>query len=339
MGTKESFKKKLFKKAEVRQAKLKIGLYGRQGSGKTFTSLTFASRLGKKVSAIDTEYNMDIFATKFNFDIIKTRSLSTIIEILKSDEIKEYDVLIIDSLTHIWEDAQNSYIEALKKSKKFKERQRGEDEDLAFQDWKKVKRPYKKMIGLMLSLPLHVIFTTRESYVYEMKDTDQGKQLTVVGEKMDAERGTAYEPTMLFHMINENGKCKAVVEKDRTDTIQGKSFINPSFEILEAAMKKLGKKHTIDLPDESNSTDLYENEMNKDGDFPDVPATEPVYKDFSPDDQKRISSSIEAIVLKVADKKNMKFNDVWKQAFNGHKIDNLTKPQLQQIYKYVNSQI
>lgn len=45
----------LFKKAERKQAKLRLGLVGPAGSGKTFSALQIASGLGGKVAVIDTE--------------------------------------------------------------------------------------------------------------------------------------------------------------------------------------------------------------------------------------------------------------------------------------------
>ena len=45
----------VFKKAERKQAKLRLGLTGPSGSGKTYAALVLARNIGKKVAVIDTE--------------------------------------------------------------------------------------------------------------------------------------------------------------------------------------------------------------------------------------------------------------------------------------------
>ena len=83
-----------FKKAEPKQAYLKVGFYGLPGSGKTLTALLIAEGLakksGKRVAYIDTERGTDFYAQavekraihpeSFDFDALYSRSLLDALE-------------------------------------------------------------------------------------------------------------------------------------------------------------------------------------------------------------------------------------------------------------------
>ena len=241
-----------FTKASTKQAKLKLGIYGDTGSGKTYTALNVATKLGK-VALVDTEHSSDFYAARFDFDVIHTRSLKTLIDILNSKELGKYDVLVVDSITHFWEDAQESYIKALENSPKPKDRERAKAGQIEFQDWRHIKRPYKHMVARLLALDMHVIFCGRQASEYEMK----AGQLSQVGVRMKAESETPYEPAVLVHMQLKNGKNVAIVEKDRSNTIMGKEFEYPTFAMVKPILQKLGKKHDVSEGDDGESAELY----------------------------------------------------------------------------------
>jgi len=46
----------MFKKAERKQAKLRLALAGPSGSGKTFSALLMAKGLGGRIAVVDTEH-------------------------------------------------------------------------------------------------------------------------------------------------------------------------------------------------------------------------------------------------------------------------------------------
>jgi hypothetical protein len=313
-------KKMIFKKAEVEEAKLKIGIYGEPGSGKTFTSLKLATGLGKKIAAIDTEYNMNIYANDFDFYVIETSSLKEVIEVLESKEIDDFDVLIIDSITHLWEDAQNSYLEALKKSKDPRKRQRGEEGDIQFQDWAAIKKPYKKLLNLILEQDKHIIFTGRLKNEYDYNK--QSKQLIKSGERMDTERGTEYEPSILLKMVN-NGSNKAIVLKDRTNTIQGKTFDKPDITMLKEALKKLGKTHKVkvhdqdayseDLFDDNNvNTNTIKEKINKKKEKDNGK----LFKDLPKNKQIEIATSIDPLIKQIAEETDGTIQETKEQLLN-----------------------
>jgi KaiC/GvpD/RAD55 family RecA-like ATPase len=114
---------KLFQKAKSEQAYFKAALYGKAGTGKTLTSLLWAEGLAardkKRVAYIDTErgtefYAMDIAQRKvhpkaFDFDRLITRSIMETVEAVESIDPAEHSVVVIDSITHLWEAARAAY--------------------------------------------------------------------------------------------------------------------------------------------------------------------------------------------------------------------------------------
>ena len=100
-----------FKKATKKQAKLRLALFGVSGAGKTYSALRLAAGLAQEngtIAVIDTENHTACkYSDRFNFDVCEceTPSINNILLLLK--DASEYDVLIIDSLSHAWEELLN----------------------------------------------------------------------------------------------------------------------------------------------------------------------------------------------------------------------------------------
>ena len=229
-----------FRKAKAEQAALKIGLYGAAGSGKTFTALLCAEGLSKaynkKIAFVDTERGTDFYCKNvserkihpeaFDFDAIYTKSITEVTSAIVSINPQEYGVIIIDSITHIWEAAKQAY--------SGKETKAG---TIPFQAWAKIKKPYKDLLNMLLSSQYHVFICGRQGNDFQ-EDDDTG-ELKNVGTKMKAEGETAYEPHILIHMEsvkNKNSHEQAVItafaEKDRTGILAGRTILNPNFDNL-----------------------------------------------------------------------------------------------------------
>lgn len=229
-----------FRKAKAEQAALKIGFYGAQGSGKTFTSLLIAEGLAerskKKIAFVDTEHGTDFYCKRvpertahpeaFEFDALYTRSLTEVLDAVKSLDPKEYAVVVIDSMTHVWEAAKAAY-----------DGKQTKIGTIPFQAWAKIKKPYKELMAYLLSSPMHVLFCGRQGVEYETDE--ESEELKAVGYKMKAEGETPYEPHILIRMesvrakkTNETATIYAYAEKDRTGVLQGRTFANPTFNSL-----------------------------------------------------------------------------------------------------------
>jgi hypothetical protein len=229
-----------FRKAKAEQAALKMGIYGPPGSGKTFTSLLIAEGLGvvsgKRVAYVDTERGTDFYCKNvpsrsvhpqaFDFDALYTRSLTEVLSSVKGLDPKEYGVVVLDSVTHLWEAAIAAY---------------GGNQTRAgtipMHAWGKIKRPYKDLMATLLSSQMHVVICGRQGTEYTTDE--ETEELKAVGLKMKAEGETAYEPHILIRMeaikpkkTHELATIVAYAEKDRTGVLAGRSFVNPTFETL-----------------------------------------------------------------------------------------------------------
>lgn len=239
-----------FRKAKAEQAALKVGFYGPPGAGKTFTALLCAEGLakmsGKRIAYVDTERGTDFYcqAVKhrkihpeaFDFDAIYTRSITEVSDSIRALNADEHGVVVIDSITHIWEAARAAYAG--------RETKIG---TIPFHAWAKIKKPYKELIAFLLSSPMHVFFCGRQGNEFE-EDEESG-EMKKVGVKMKAEGETAYEPHILIRMeaVRDTKSSEAIItafaEKDRTGILSGRTIESPSFEtIVKPLIGLLGGK-------------------------------------------------------------------------------------------------
>lgn len=252
-----------FRKAKAEQAALKIGIYGKAGSGKTFTSLLLAEGLAKRskkrYAVVDTERGTDFYAMPvkerrthpeaFDFDALYSRSMTEIVQGCMDLDPKSYACVVIDSMTHLWETCISSY-----------PGKRGPDGQIPINAWAQIKKPYKALMAWMLATPLHVIICGRLGIDYgpKLENSDENE---VKGYKMKAEGETGYEPHILIRMeedrkLDKESVITAIVEKDRTGILQGQAIRWPSFDSIAAPLLTLlGSKQSAIDPEEAAMTD------------------------------------------------------------------------------------
>lgn len=253
-----------FRKAKAEKAALKFGLYGLAGSGKTFTALLIAEGLAKhskkKVAYVDTERGTDYYSKAvpsrkfhpeaFDFDALYTRSITEVLGELQKLDPKEYGVIVLDSITHLWEAAINAYSGRTTKAG-----------TIPFHAWGKIKKPYKDLMTLLLNSPMHVLICGRQGN--EWAEDSETEELKRVGTKMKAEGETPHEPDFLIHMeAIKNPKEKiatitAFAEKDRSGILAGQVIEWPTFEnIAKPLLGLLGAKQAhIETQDETSGHD------------------------------------------------------------------------------------
>jgi len=238
----------MFTTARVQQVALKLGLYGRAGAGKTFTALLLAEGLAKKyggrIAVIDTEHGTDFYARTiaerkvhpdgFDFDVLHTRSLTEALKAIQSLD-KKYSVVIVDSISHLWDMAVAAYTSRT-----------GKNEQIPFHAWEAIKRPFKQLIMALMNSNAHVIICGREKYEYKYENGE----LVVIGTAMRAERETMYEPHIVIRLTND-GVVRAFVEKDRTGILAGQTIEWPNYEnICNKLEKALGGNEQAKLHDD-----------------------------------------------------------------------------------------
>jgi len=275
-----------FRKPKQIQAFLKIALYGPAGSGKTFTSLLVAEGLaatsGKRVALVDTEAGSSFYGIEvkersvhpdaFDFDVLYTRSLTETLAATKELDTDKYGVIILDSITHIWEAAIGSYAGRTTSAG-----------TIPFHAWGKIKKPYKDLMALLLSLPAHVLICGRQKNIY---GEDEDGELKMLGVTLKAEAETPYEPHILIRMeAVRNVKTKTAVvtafaEKDRTGVLAGKTMEWPTFDSIAGPILPLLGVEQAHVPtgDETSAKDA---EALEDAEVAKATASEETLRRFS----------------------------------------------------------
>ena len=207
-----------FRKAERRQAKLRLGLVGPSGSGKTYGALLIAQGLGGRIALIDSENGSgELYADKLDYDVCQITPDFTpdkYIAAIHEAERAGYDVIIVDSLSHAWsgEGGILEYVDKLKG--------RGND----FGAWRKATPLHNSLVNAMLQSPCHIIATMRAKTAYDMeKDERTGKVKPIkIGLAPVQREGMDYEFTVVFEIDQQRHLAEAT--KDRTSLFDGQIF-------------------------------------------------------------------------------------------------------------------
>lgn len=247
----------IFQKAENQTAYLKVGILGFSGSGKTYTAVHLAKGIADKLKTkkpvffLDSETGSDYFVDKFKsweipLYVAKTRTFVDLLSAVQEAE-KMACVLIIDSISHFWKETQDAYLKAMGRKR------------LLFQDWLPIKSQWQKYTDAYINSKIHIVMCGRAGYEYDFFIDESGsRQLEKTGTKMGAEKEMAFEPSLLLEMerariANPDKKtvaakqCQYVchVLKDRSDLINGRKFINPTFKDFEPVFNflNIGGEH------------------------------------------------------------------------------------------------
>lgn len=208
----------LFKKAERKQAKLRLGLVGPAGSGKTYSALEVAQGIGSKIAVIDTERgSASLYSHLVDFDVAEMEPPYTIpkyIQYLKAAEEAGYDVIIIDSITHAWA-GEGGLLEEVDK-------RTSANRGNSFTAWRDVTPMHNRFIDAMLNCKTHIIVTMRSKTEYVLETNAAGKQVPKkVGMAPIQRDGMDYEFTVVFDISHDH---IATASKDRTSLFDGLAF-------------------------------------------------------------------------------------------------------------------
>lgn len=218
----------MFVKATKKSKNLRLAVIGPSGSGKTYSALSIASGLGNRIAVIDTEHgSASSYSDEFEFDVVemaKPFHPDNFIKIITAAEDENYDVLVIDSLTHAWSGAGGvtEFVDKLANTK-FKGN--------SFAAWSQGTPLQNKLIEKIVSSRLHIICTMRSKQEYLQTQRNGKAIIQKVGLAPDQRKGIEYEFDVVLEMdMNHN----AIVNKSRCKLLTTDSvFEKPNGNISE----------------------------------------------------------------------------------------------------------
>ncbi|GEM_PF-275919 len=211
-----------FKKAVKAQTLLRGALFGPSGSGKTYTALAIATGLanGGRIGLIDSERKTaSKYADLFDFDTVDLdkKNIDEYVEIMKMAATEGFRVLIIDSLSHAWQELLEE-VDRIAKAK-----YKGN----SWSAWSDGTPKQRKLINAILSYPGHVIATMRAKTEWTTSE-DNGRSRPVrVGLAPEQGKGIEYEFDFLMEINTDH---VGNVIKDRTGKFQDKLIDKPGIE-------------------------------------------------------------------------------------------------------------
>jgi hypothetical protein len=213
--------------ASRKKVKLRLNLASPSGFGKTYGALLIAFGITQnwdKIAVIDTEHDSaSLYSHLGNF---KTLSLTApytperYIEAIKVCEEANVDVIIIDSITHVWK-GQGGLLE-------YQSALGGR-----YQDWAKATPLYQNWLNTILQSKCHVITTNRKKQGYNMVTEGNKTKVEKAGLDDEIRDGYDYEVTVALEITNDKHMARA--SKDRTGLFSGK----PEFVITPDTGKML----------------------------------------------------------------------------------------------------
>lgn len=239
------------KQSQRQQVKLRLGLSGASGFGKTKSALLLAYGMTQdwsQIAVIDTENSSaSLYSDLGNYNVLDLQppySPERYIQAIELCEKSEIKVVIIDSVSHEW----NGIGGCLAIHEKLGGR---------FQDWANVTPRHQAFINKILQSSSHIITTTRRKIDYSLDVGSNGKtQVVKHGTKEITREGFEYELTINFELINENHLVKA--SKDRT----GLFMNNSEFIITSETGKRIlewcndGVQNTPETKNTSSENDV-----------------------------------------------------------------------------------
>jgi hypothetical protein len=182
---------------------------------------------------VDTEYGTAFYGQDvpqravhpqaFDFDVLHTKSITEAVSALKGLDVDAYGVLVVDSISHLWDACRNAFTGRLTKAG-----------TIPLHAWSAIKKPYRELMHLLLASPTHVLICGRQGIDYG--EDEASGELKSLGFRMRAEGETGYEPDVLLRLeAHRPGKNKAAipvahVEKDRTGVLAGQSIPWPTYD-------------------------------------------------------------------------------------------------------------
>ena len=205
-----------FQKAQRKKAKLRLGITGPSGAGKTWGALKVAKGLGGSIAVIDTERgSASLYTHLTDFDVLELNPPYTperFIEALRAAEAARYETIIVDSITHEWSGV-GGCLELVDQiaAAKF----RGN----SWSAWNEITPRHRALLDAILRSPSHIIVTMRSKTETAQTEENGRKKVVKLGMKAEQRDGFEYEMTTVLDLTHE--QHYALASKDRTGLFGG----------------------------------------------------------------------------------------------------------------------
>ncbi len=240
-------------RAQRQRAKLRVGIFGPSGSGKSMSALRMAHGLvddWAKVCVIDTENNSaHLYSHLGAYSVINLTAPYTpekYIEAIRAAEKAGFEAIIVDSITHEWA-GEGGILEIADSL--------GKDSKSSFTVWAKLTPRHNRFIEAILQSTAHMVCCGRSKQDYALNQTEKHGKLVNVPEKIGLKaitrEGFDYEMTVSFDLAISH---YALCTKDRTGLFQDK----PEHVVTEDTGKQLrawndsGAEAPVDVPREKS---------------------------------------------------------------------------------------
>lgn len=204
------------RKAERRQAKLRLALTGVSGCGKTLGSIHIAKGMGGRFIIIDTEHkSADLYADRAEYDVLtldKPFTPDRYIDAIHQCELAGYDIIIIDSLSHAWagEGGVLDMHDAITNASSSKN---------SYMAWGKVTPLQNKLVNTIIQSKCHIITTLRSKTHHDIVDLNGRKCPVKIGLAPIQRDGLEYEFTTVLNIDKDSHFYSS--SKDRTGIFEG----------------------------------------------------------------------------------------------------------------------
>lgn len=198
-----------FQKATRHAVRLKVGIDGASGSGKTLGALALARGItrGGRIALADSENgSASLYAGRFDFDTLSIPDAKpeTYMAIIDAAVTEKYDALVIDSLSHAW-----FWVLAKKE-----DHDRANPKSNQWTNWRIFGPKWDNLMQHILQAPIHIIATMRSKQAYEQVENAGRKQVVKLGLQPQVRDGSEYEFGLVFS-VNQAHRAEAT--KDRTE--------------------------------------------------------------------------------------------------------------------------
>lgn len=248
---------------------IKASFGGFQGSGKSRTASEFIVgvykqlELTKPILIIDNERGSRFLQKFFHDHGIKTLvkntvTLGDVLESFKFLESNEVDFVFVDSLTKVWYKYVRDY------------RANHKNRPMTLNDWGRVIPEWQERFSdRFVDVKGNIVFTGRGGFEYDLEEIEENgktrKQFVRSGVKMKMQGETAFETDLNVWMeshekvegniVTEQWRT-AMVMKDRSATIDGKTFKNPTYKDFKPVIDFLVDVPVGDVKGSSNNENM-----------------------------------------------------------------------------------